>query len=115
MSQQNLQFSKASDFKILDRLRLGSTSTKTLAGTLTMVATDPIVQFLDPGGAGRTILLPPEEDGLVFVFVNKADAAEVLTIKDDANAVTFATPTQAEAAILFCNGVTWGGLVGASS
>lgn len=113
--QANLQFATASDFKILDRLRLSATSTKTLAGDLTMTAKDPIVQFLDPGGAGRKVLLPPEEAGLVFVFINMADAAEVLTIKDDADAVTFATPTQAEAAILFCNGVTWGGLVGASS
>lgn len=113
MSQQNLRDSQISNLLVLDRFRF-STQTRTLAGNLTLTAKDPIVQFIDPAGA-RTVLLPPEEAGLVFVIVNKADAAEIITIKDDSDTTTFATPTQAEAAILFCNGVTWAGLVGASS
>lgn len=114
MTQTRLEHSTLVNTKFLQKMK-ASSMTKTLAGTLTMAAGDPIINFLDPGGAGRTILLPPEEDGLIFVFVNTADAAEVLTIKDDSNTTTFATPTQAEAAILVCNGTTWGGLVGASS
>ena len=117
MSQQNLQHSTASNMQLLDRFKLHP-KTKTLAADLTVLATDPPLQFLDPGGAGRKVLLPAASAataGLVFVFVNKADAAEILTIKDSTDTTTFATPTQAEAAILFCDGVTWGGLVGASS
>lgn len=114
MAQTNIEHAKGTNVMFLERLKFSS-RTLTLAGTLTMTNRDPIVAFLDPGGAGRKVLLPAEEDGLFFAFVNTADAAEVLTIKDDADAVTFATPTQAEAAVVFCNGVTWGGLVGASS
>lgn len=117
MSQQNLEHSTAKNFRFLEQLKLHS-KTKTLAADLTVLATDPPLHFLDPGGAGRKVLLPVASvanAGLVFVFVNTADAAEVLTIKDSTDTTTFATPTLAEAAILFCNGVTWGGLVGASS
>ena len=90
--------------------------TETLAAGKTLTKDSPSLQFLDPGGAGRTIVLPAEADskGLVFFISNEADAAEILTINDDA-AATIVTPTQNEAAILFCDGTTWSGLVGATS
>lgn len=91
-------------------------NTETLSGTKTMTHDDPEIHFLDPGGAGRTVTLPPEEEsaGLKFIIVNTADAAEVLTIQNDA-AGTICTPTQAETAILVCDGTTWAGCVGANS
>lgn len=91
-------------------------NTETLAGTKTLVFGDAVVQFLDPGGAGRTVILPAEADsnGLVFIIANRADAAEVLTIQDDGTA-TVCTPTEAETALVICDGTTWVGLVGASS
>lgn len=90
--------------------------TRTLTGNLTLTAEAPTLQFMDPGGAGRTITLPAEADseGLTFIISNEADAAEVLTIQDDGTN-TIVTPTQNEAAILFCDGTTWSGLVGNTS
>lgn len=114
MAQTTVEHAKIINATILERMKLSS-RTLTLAGTLTMTNRDPIVNFLDTGGAARTVLLPAEEAGLFFAFVNTADAAEIMSIKDDSGTTTFATPTQAEAAVVFCNGVTWGGLVGASS
>lgn len=70
----------------------------------------------DPGGAGRNVVLPAEGDaeGAMIFISNEADALEVLTIQNDA-AATIVTPTQAEAAVLWCDGVNWYGLVGASA
>lgn len=70
----------------------------------------------DPGGGARNLDLPAEEvsAGAVLMIANAADAAEVITIRNDAGG-TLATPTQAEAALVWCNGTSWFGLVGASS
>lgn len=70
----------------------------------------------DPGGAGRTVTLPAEATvkGALVTISNKADAAEILTVQNSA-AATIVTPTQGEAAILWCDGTSWYGLVGASS
>ncbi len=82
---------------------------------LTLTVDSPTLQFLDPTTA-RTVTLPAEadSDGLMFVIANKANAGEVITIKNDA-AGTVCTPTQNETAIVFCDGATWAGLVGASA
>lgn len=90
-------------------------NTETLAAGKTLTHDDAKFQFLDAGGAGRTVTLPAEEEsaGLMFVIVNTSDAAEVLTIEDDAsNAI--ATPTQNESAIVVCNGTLWRGMVGSA-
>lgn len=94
----------------------GAPETRTAAADIVLTEKSPMIQFIDPGGAARNVDLPAEavSKGLVFLISNQADAAEVLTIRDD-SATTIATPTQAEAAILFCNGVTWSGLVGPAS
>lgn len=70
----------------------------------------------DPGGAGRNVDLPAvASSGGVLLFIsNTADAAEILTIRDAA-AATIVTPTQNEAALVWCDGVRWYGLVGAQS
>lgn len=92
----------------------GSANTETLAANKTLVVGDAPIQVLDPGGAGRDVTLPAEADsvGLSFIIRNAADAAEVLTIKDD-GAATVCTPTQNETAIVFCDGTTWRGMVAA--
>lgn len=99
----------------MTELRLDNV-TETLTGNLTLTKDSPTLQMLDPGGAGRNVTLPAEadSDGLVFIISNEADAAEVLTVKDD-GATTIITPTQNEAAILWCDGTSWAGLVGATS
>lgn len=70
----------------------------------------------DPGGAARNVDLPAEgaSKGAFVMISNEADAAEVITIRDDGGN-TICTPTQNEAAVLWCDGTSWYGLVGASS
>lgn len=70
----------------------------------------------DPGGAGRNVDLPAEGvcAGVYLYISNTADAAEVLTIRNDAGS-TIVTPTQNEAAMVWCDGVRWYGMVGAQS
>ncbi|HEU5085665.1 MAG TPA: hypothetical protein VFU14_20155 [Acidimicrobiales bacterium] len=86
---------------------------ETLSGTRTLTVAEVneanIFSF-DPGGAARNVDLPAEADckGIVLFISNKADAAEVITIRDDAGG-TVCTPTQNESAIVWCDGVTWDG------
>ena len=116
-SGRYLEWDESADTLNLDgHLALININTETLAANKTLTATSEIVQFLDPGGAGRDVTLPAEASstGRLFIIVNTADAAEVLTVKND-NGDTICTPTQNEAAILVCNGTTWAGCVGANS
>lgn len=83
-------------------------ATTTLSGALTLTVSSPMIQFLDTGGADRTVTLPAEadSDGLAFHFYNSADADETLTINDDA-AATVATLGRGQAATLRCDGTSW--------
>jgi hypothetical protein len=87
---------------------LGGANVETLAGNKTLVASDQTFQKLDPGGAGRNVVLPPEgaNDGLWFYIMNAADGAETLTVQNDALGTVVALP-QNEAAIVICDGTTW--------
>jgi hypothetical protein len=69
----------------------------------------------DPAAA-RNLDLPAEADnaGVVLFIANTANAAEVITIRDDA-AGTVCTPTQAQSAMVWCDGVSWRGLVGSAA
>lgn len=90
-----------------------NTETLTAAKTLTVDELHKYgVQVLDPGGAGRDVNLPAEADsvGLSVLIKNSADAAEVLTIKDDGGS-TICTPTQNESAVCMCISGSWYGLV----
>lgn len=93
---------------------------ETLSGTRTFTVAEVRASYvwtLDPGGAGRNVVMPAEAScsGIEVFIINSADAAEVLTIKASNGSTTICTPTQAECAHLVCNGTTWAGLVGANS
>lgn len=98
---------------------LGVATAETLTGnrTLTFAEIDQYaIWLLDPGGAGRDLTLPSESTsvGHIVIVVNTADAAEVITIKNSSGTAV-CTPTQAETAIVFCDGSDWQGIVGANS
>jgi hypothetical protein len=99
--------------------RMSNKLVETLGATrpITMAEIEQYNGFaFDPGGAARDVTLPAEAacTGVIIFISNQADAAEVITVKNDGgNAIV--TPTQAEAALLWCDGVTWYGLVGAQS
>lgn len=92
---------------------------ETLSGTRTITTAEVLASSffsMDPGGAGRSVVLPNASTALAGQFLmiaNAADAAEVLTISADS--ATVCTPTQAETAVLFCTGVKWYGIAGANS
>ena len=102
----------ADHLHVMRGLTLGA-QVRTLAGNVTLVADSPTAQVMDPGGSARTVTLPAEADseGLVFLIINSADAAEVITVEDDGT-TTQATIAQDEAALLFCDGTSWHSLVG---
>lgn len=87
---------------------------ETLAANKTLSAADAPIQVLDPGGSGRDVTLPAESLKLAFWIHNSADAAEVLTVKDDGGS-TVCTPTQNEAALVVSDGTTYRGIVGNSN
>jgi hypothetical protein len=72
-------------------------------------ANDAPVLLIDPGGAGRTVLLPAEADSkdLCFFIFNTADAAEVLTIEEDGSTTAIETLAQGKGCFLHCDGTTW--------
>lgn len=82
---------------------------QTLGATFTIAVNMPHLMFLDPGGAGRTVLLPAEASskGLFFRIFNTADATEVLTVKEDAGSTTIGTIGRGSAGWFFCDGTTW--------
>lgn len=106
MSHQNHFGQKAFDLRVVTGL-MGGTMIKTLAATFVMDADATLISCLDPGGAGRDVLLPPEEDGLILIIVNDADAAEDLVVKEDAGVTTIGTISQNEFAILVCVRDVW--------
>lgn len=113
MSVTPVRDSEIRNSPVQSKLKLG-VYVDTLAGNLTIGASFPPLIVLDPGGAGRTITLPAEEAGLTFVLVNTADAAEDLTVQDDA-AGAVGTVSQNEVALLVCDGTAWHALVGANT
>lgn len=108
------------------RLRAYPAQPETLTGDIDLVyfgATTGDVQLvadkleLDPGGAARNVDLPPEDEsaGVVLYITNTADAAEALTVREDAGSTTIVTIAQSEFAIVWCDGNNWRGLVGAAT
>lgn len=106
MSHQNLHGQDGFDVRLVGGSKFG-TMKQTLGATITMDRDMPTAIVLDPGGATRVVLLPPEEEGLAFFIANGADAAEDLTINEDAGVTTIGTISQNEAAWLVCIGLVW--------
>jgi hypothetical protein len=79
---------------------------QTLTGNFTIDADQGPIVSLDPGGAGRNVTLPTEEEGLTFWINNTADAAEDLTVKNPAT-TTIGTVSQNEMGVAFCIGGVW--------
>jgi hypothetical protein len=91
------------------QLRLkGGAGVRTLTGNVTCSASTETFCSWDPGGASRDVTLTAEEtsDGLFHVFINEADAAENLVIKNDAGS-TITTIGQGEWSIVACSGSAW--------
>lgn len=85
----------------------GHAAVTTLAGNLTLVDTDGAIQNLDPGGASRNVTLPAESTANhTFVIINSADAAEDLTVKNDAG-TTIAIVGYAQLATFYPDGTNW--------
>lgn len=81
---------------------------QTLTGHTTIQAGGPSVMALDPGGAARNVLMPPEEDceGKVYILINKADAAETITWQNDAGG-TIGSIAQNETGLAIVVGGVW--------
>lgn len=102
--RNNIFDAEASGLKIMERLKFAILS-QTLAANLTLSGDDtPTLMLLDPGGASRDVILPPEAVGNCYVIFNTADAVEDLVVKDDSGTTTYVTISQNEAAIIFCVG-----------
>jgi hypothetical protein len=106
--RQNHIGGKFYDFLCENGFRLAS-MTKVVGADEPLQATYPPILYLDPGGAGRTVLLPAEADseGLCFWIRNIADAAEVLTIEEDSATTTIVALAQNEGCMVHCDGTTW--------
>lgn len=87
---------------------LGGYHEDTLTGGVTLDSTYPTLTGFDPGGSGRTIVLDGVStavndgaiSGMVRIILNRADAAENLTI-DDATGATIATLNQNDAGLFY--------------
>ena len=81
---------------------------ETLSGALTLNQKSADWQILDPGGSSRVVTLPPEEvsEGRVMHFYNAADAAENITIQNDA-AGSLGVINPGGSAAVVCKATTW--------
>lgn len=102
----------AFNIKVWQKMRFAS-YVDTLAGDLTVLETFSPLLVLDPGGSARNVDLPAEatSEGLIYLIVNTADAAEDITVRNDA-AGTIVTVSQNEMALVVCDGTDWHGMVG---
>lgn len=97
--------------------RFSAKALETLAGarvlTMDEIEAYNAVAF-DPGGAARNLDLPAEEAcaGVYLFIANKADAAEAITVRNDA-AGTVTVISQSESALVWCDGTSWHAFTGA--
>lgn len=80
----------------------------TLAAGLTLTMAYQNMLRIDPGGSARIVVLPAEEGnaGAWFEVLNTADAAEAITINDDAAGLVVAL-AQNEKVRVVCDGTAW--------
>ena len=69
------------------------------------------IVICDTNGGDQILVLPTEatSTGVFLKITNSADAAESITIKDDAEGYTVCVVAQNEHAEIWCNGTTWYG------
>lgn len=78
----------------------------TLAGAVVLDQTYPSICAFDPGGAGRNVDLEgvdngdPASHGKLRLIINKADAAETLTVRD-AGGTTIGSVAQNKAGLFY--------------
>jgi hypothetical protein len=89
---------------------MNSINTETIAATKTLTVNDASIQFIDPGGANRDIVLPAEASsaGYFFFISNREDVTGDLVVKNDGGD-TIATVTLTESALVICDGTNWAG------
>lgn len=105
-SRSNVTGANLRECMIWEKNKFGQVK-QTLTGTYTMDAKSPHLLWLDPGGAGRTVLLPAEAAGAWFLINNQADAIEDLTVKEDAGVTTIGIVKAGQGTWFFCDGTTW--------
>jgi hypothetical protein len=95
-----------SEWVTTERFEVNSES---LSGTKTLAATDPQIQALDPNGANRNVLLPPEADGKgMWIFItNTGTGGYDLTVYDDSQTTQIAALGNDQAKIFVCDGTEW--------
>ncbi len=84
-------------------------NTETLSGTKTLVVGDDGIQWLDPGGADRDVVLPAEalSEDAMFVIVNTSDGAgEELVVKNDGG-TTILTLGAGMGGMFGCDATDW--------
>jgi hypothetical protein len=97
---------------LYDEVELGTlrgwySNTETLSGQKDLVDADLPIQYLDPGGSARDVILPVEAvANHSFWIINRADAAETITVKTVGD-VTIGTVAQNENKQFVSNGVAW--------
>lgn len=95
--------------RLMSQLRLeGGIEEQTLSGDVDLDELSANILRVDPGGSNRNVDLPAEEtsDGLPFFILNVADAAENITVRNDAGS-TIVVLGRYEGAIVGCDGSNW--------
>ena len=82
---------------------------ETLAATKTLVTGDKMVQWFDPNGVSRDVVLPAEASStnLLFIILNTADGAGEDLVVKNAAAATIATLGPGMSGIFSCDGTNW--------
>jgi len=86
------------------------TNNETLTGTKTLLFNDRRVQFLNPGGSDRDVVLPSEalSDGIIFWITNTDIAAgNLLTVYASDGITQKSYLAGTESCFIMCDGVTW--------
>lgn len=104
--RSNLDFADLRGCMLWEKNRFGQI-VQALTGTYTMDDDMPLLQFLDPGGAGREVRLPAVAKGLFYILINTADANEDLTVKESTGVTTIGVVTRGARQWFFCDGTTW--------
>lgn len=87
--------------------------TGTAASAQTKITSNVLLVDPDSSGSTEILLLPAEAlcTGLVLIVLNTG--GEGIVIKEDASSTTILTLDTAQSGLLFCDGVTWRGFMGA--